>query len=33
MLTRMVITFDESVVLFLRGKLWRVNPTSARGMK
>jgi hypothetical protein len=25
--------FDESVVLLSRGKLWRVNPRSARGMK
>jgi hypothetical protein len=25
--------FDENVVLLLRGKLWRVNPRSARGMK
>lgn len=25
--------FDEDVVLLARGKLWRVNPRSARGMK
>jgi hypothetical protein len=25
--------FDEDVVLLPRGKLWRVNPRSARGMK
>jgi hypothetical protein len=32
--TQWVVTaFDESAVLFSRGKLWRVNPTSARGMK
>lgn len=27
------ITFDENVMLLLRGKLCRVNPMSARGMK
>jgi hypothetical protein len=27
------IALDESVMLFSRGKLWRVNPTSARDMK
>jgi hypothetical protein len=26
---RLVIAFDEDVVLFSRGKLWRVNPISA----
>jgi hypothetical protein len=29
----MGIALDESVMLFSRGKLWRVNPTSARDMK
>jgi hypothetical protein len=27
------IAFDENVMLLPRGKLWRVNPRSARGMK
>jgi hypothetical protein len=27
------IAFDENTVLLSRGKLWRVNPMSARGMK
>jgi hypothetical protein len=30
---RVVTAFDESVVLCSRGKLWRENPASARGMK
>jgi hypothetical protein len=28
-----VIAFDENVMLLSRGKLWRVNPRSVRGMK
>jgi hypothetical protein len=28
-----VIVLDESTMLFSRGKLWRANLTSARGMK
>jgi hypothetical protein len=30
---RWVIAFDESAMLLARGKLWRVNPMSARDMK
>jgi hypothetical protein len=30
---REVIAFDESAMLLSRGKLWRVNPKSARGVK
>jgi hypothetical protein len=30
---RVVTGLDESAVLFSRGKLWRVNPISARDMR
>jgi hypothetical protein len=30
---RWVIKLDESVMLLSRGRLWRVNPRSASGMK
>jgi hypothetical protein len=30
---RKIITLDKSVMLLIRGKLCRVNPKSARGMK